>query len=109
MRPILINKRVAKTTFELTHCGSDNINIELTRIGGGETIVYPAFEVGENSVTFMWDYAIHNAPKGRYQGIIRADGCKPICVPIHVDTCTCSMGSSENGYFVSKECVGCGQ
>lgn len=108
MRPILINKKVAKTTFQLDHCGNtDNIKIELTRVGGDTTITYLAFDVTESSVTFMWDDALYNSRKGRYQGIIRIDGCKPICVPIHLDTCTCTMGSSENGYFTSSECLEC--
>lgn len=109
MRPILINKRLAKTTFEIELCGStDNITIELTRVGGNsDTIVYPAFETTDHSITFMWDSAIYNARKGRYQGIIRLDGCPPICVPIHVDSCTCTMGNSENDYFISKECTEC--
>ncbi|MCW9710004.1 hypothetical protein L5B71_03750 [Avibacterium sp. 21-586] len=109
MRPILINKKVAKTTFQIDNCTStENISIELTRVGGnGSTIIYPAFESDQNQVTFMWDDAIYKARKGRYQGIIRIDGCKPFCVPIHVDSCTCSMGRSENGYFTSTECLGC--
>lgn len=108
MRPILINRTVSKTTFHIHPCGNaDNIIMELTRVGGHTTITYPAFEVTDSSVTFMWDEALYNARKGRYQGIIRMDGCKPICVPIHLDTCTCSMGSSENGYFTSSECLEC--
>lgn len=111
MKPILINKSVAKTTFQLDACGNtDDITIELTRVGGdGSAIVYPAFESNETSVTFMWDDAIYSARKGRYQGIIRVPNCKPICVPIHVDACRCNVGSSENGYFTSSECVGCSQ
>lgn len=111
MKPILINKKVAKTTFQIDNCGNtDNITIELTRVGGdGTTIVYPAFESDENQVTFMWDDALYTARKGRYQGIIRIEGCKPFCVPIHVDSCTCNMGGSENGYFTSTECLGCSQ
>lgn len=108
MRPILINKRVAKTTFQIEPCGSENITIELTRVGGnGDTIVYPAFETTESSITFMWDDMLYKARKGRYQGIIRMENCPPKCVPIHLDTCTCTMGRSENEYFVSKECKEC--
>lgn len=107
MKPILINKRVAKTTFQIEPCSTENITIELSRVGGGDTIIYPAFETTDHSITFMWDDAIHKARKGRYQGIIRMDGCSPICVPIHVDVCSCTMSRHESDYYISKECVGC--
>lgn len=111
MRPILINKRVAKTTFQIQPCAeNDKITIELTRVGGNsDTLVYPAFDVTDHSITFMWDNALYTARKGRWQGIIRMGDCKPICVPIHLDTCTCTMGANENGYFISKECTECSQ
>lgn len=107
MRPIHINKNVAKTTFQIDNNGkATTATIEITRVGGSDTIVYPAFEMDENTVTFMWDDALYHARSGRYQGIIRIDGCKPFCVPLHLG-CKCNMGSSENGYFTSSECTEC--
>ncbi|PJG83751.1 hypothetical protein [Caviibacterium pharyngocola] len=107
MKPIHINKKVAKTTFQIDNFrNAETATIEITRMGGRDTIIYPALEVTEDTVTFMWDNALYNARSGRYQGIIRIDGCKPFCVPLHLG-CKCNMGSSEQGYFTSKECVGC--
>lgn len=107
MRPIRIDRKVAKTTFQIENCSNTKeATIEITRVGGGDTIVYPAFEMDENTVTFMWDNALYRAREGRYQGIIRINGCKPFCVPIHIG-CACNMGSNENGYFTSNECLGC--
>ena len=108
MRPILINKRVAKTTFQIENdVPLDHIKIEITRVGGGDIIIYPAFERDDCSVTFMWDDALHNAKKGRYQGVIRIKDCPPFCVPLHVADCSCSMGHNENGYFTTQECLEC--
>lgn len=107
MKPIHINKNVAKTTFHIDNCGgAKEATIEITRVGGGDTIVYPTLELTQDTAVFMWDDAIYKARSGRYQGIIRIDGCKPFCVPIHIG-CKCNMGGSENGYFVSQECLGC--
>lgn len=107
MRPIHINKQVAKTTFQIDNCGNANeATIEITRVGGSDTIVYPSLEITADTVTFMWDDALYNARSGRYQGIIRIDGCQPFCVPIHLG-CNCNMGSSSNDYFTSSECMGC--
>ena len=110
MRPIRINKKVAKTTIQIDNCAcTDDITIEITRTGGGDTFIYPAFESDQDSVTFMWDSTLYNAKEGRYQGLIRIKGCKPFCVPIHVSSCNCGVGHNENGYFTSKECLGCGK
>ncbi|WP_439242502.1 hypothetical protein [Lonepinella sp. BR2474] len=107
MKPIKIDRKVAKTTFHIDNCSqADNATIEITRVGGGDTIVYPSLELTDSTVTFMWDDVLYKARSGRYQGIIRIDGCKPFCVPIHIG-CGCNMGSSENGYFHSQECLGC--
>ncbi|VTU08522.1 Uncharacterised protein [Actinobacillus indolicus] len=83
-----------------------NGNVLESVLGGSDTIVYPSLEMTADTVTFMWDDALYNARSGRYQGIIRIDGCQPFCVPIHLG-CKCNMGSSSNGYFTSSECVGC--
>lgn len=107
MKPIHINRKVAKTTFHIDNCNhAAQATIEITRVGGGDTIVYPALEITADAVTFMWDDALYHARSGRYQGIVRIEGCKPFCVPLHIG-CACNMGSSENGYFVSQECLGC--
>ena len=107
MRPIRIDKKVAKTTFQIDNCsGATEATIEITRVLGDTTITYPALEVTSDTVTFMWDDALYKSRSGRYQGIIRIEGCKPFCVPIHIG-CACNMGSSENGYFKSEECLGC--
>ena len=107
MRPIHINKTVAKTTFQIDNCSNaTQAAIEITRVGGNQTIVYPALEITADTVTFMWDDDLYNSRSGRYQGIIRIEGCKPFCVPLHLG-CKCNMGSSENGYFTSSECLGC--
>lgn len=107
MRPIHINKKVAKTTFQIDNCSdSTEATIEITRVGGSDTIVYPALELTADTVTFMWDDALYKARSGRYQGIIRIEGCQPFCVPLHLG-CKCNIGSSENGYFTSSECLGC--
>lgn len=107
MKPIRIDKHVAKTTFQIDNCNNtQEATIEITRVGGNQTIVYPALEITEDTVTFMWDDALYQSRSGRYQGIIRIEGCKPFCVPIHLG-CACNMGSSEVGYFTSTECLGC--
>lgn len=107
MKPININKKVAKTTFQIDNCdNATEATIELTRVGGKETIVYPALEITQDTVTFMWDDALYKSRSGRYQGIIKIEGCKPFCVPIHLG-CKCGMGNSTNGYFISSECLGC--
>ena len=116
MRPVFIRKgsQVAmKTTFKIQlNCGidvkPDDVTIELKRKGGGSAIMtYPALEVSESEVTFRWDDTWHRSPGGRYQGIIRAPGCKPICVAVHLDTCTCTMSGHSSDYFDSSECEGC--
>lgn len=107
MRPIHINKKVAKTTFQIDNCdNATDATIEITRIGGKETIVYPALEITADEVTFMWDDAFYKSRQGRYQGIIRIEGCKPICVPLYLG-CKCDIGNSINGYFTSTECLEC--
>lgn len=116
MRPVFIRKgsKVAMTTtFEIQlNCGADvspdDVTIELKRKGGGSAIMtYPALEVSGFAVTFRWDDTLHKAPSGRYQGIIRAPGCKPICVAVHLDTCTCTMTNHSSDYFDSSECEDC--
>lgn len=107
MRPIHIDKKVARTTFYVNNCaGATSAIIEITRVRGDKTIVYPALEIDSDKVTFAWDSELYKFPEGRYQGIIRMEGCKPFCVPIHLG-CKCSMGATENGYFQSEECLGC--
>lgn len=62
MRPIHINKKVAKTTFQIDNCSdSTEATIEITRVGGSDTIVYPALELTADTVTFMWDDALYKA------------------------------------------------
>ncbi|WP_045414392.1 hypothetical protein [Rodentibacter pneumotropicus] len=70
MRPIHINKKVAKTTFQIDNCGNvTEATIEITRVGGSDTIVYPSLEMTADKVTFMWDDALYKARSGRYQGL----------------------------------------
>lgn len=115
MRPVFINKNnkvAAKTTFKVQlNCGDispDDITIELSRKGSANYIyTYPAHEVTKDSVSFMWDDTLYKAPSGRYQGIIRAGKCKPICVAVHIDTCTCTMSGHASDYFESSECEDC--
>lgn len=116
MRPVFIhkgNKVAMKTTFKVQlNCGDElkpeDVTIELKRKGTAQYVyTYPALEVTSDSVTFMWDETLHKAPGGRYQGIIRAGNCKPICVAVHLDTCTCTMSGHASDYFESSECEGC--
>lgn len=116
MRPVFIHKgkKVAMTTtFKVQlNCGDlpkpEQVTIELKRRGTYNHIyTYPAHEVTADSITFMWDSTLHKAPGGRYQGIIRAGNCKPICVAVHLDTCTCTMSGNISDYIDSKECEDC--
>lgn len=116
MRPVFIHKGkevAAKTTFRVQlNCGGtitpDDVTIELKRKGSANHIyTYPAHEVSDDSVSFMWDDTLYRAPSGRYQGIIRAGNCKPICVAVHLDTCTCTMSGHSSDYFESSECEDC--
>lgn len=108
MKPVLINSSVARTCFELGGCDgltAADITIEITRKGGGETIVYPALSYENGRVCFAWDWALWNAKQGRYQGIIRAGRCKPLCVGLHLG-CPCTIGASSNEYF-NHDCGDC--
>lgn len=116
MRPVFINKRnklAATTKFKVSiNChelpDAENVTIELKRVGGGsDTYIYPALEVERDYITFMWDDTLYRAPGGRYQGIIKAGSCKPICVAVHLDTCTCTMSGNVSDYFYPNECGDC--
>ena len=114
MKPIKINENVARTCFKHDGCGlsANEVTIEVSRIGGGSpTIVYPALDISNGKICFAWDSLFYTSKAGRYQGIIKFKGdlCKPICVPLLLEHCDCSVGEATNELFISKECVGCNQ
>lgn len=108
MKPVLIHSNVARTCFEFSGCAgleAKDITIEIGRRGEkGLTVIYPALSFENGQVCFAWDKVLWNAKSGRYRGIIRAKGCKPLCVGLHIG-CPCTMGKSQNVYF--DDCAEC--
>lgn len=112
MKPILIDNTVAQSTFKVrlpNNIKVGDIEIEIARVGDREgfVVVYPALSLEEQKVTFAWDYVLHEAKSGRYQGRILAKGRCVACVAFHIG-CPCTMEENINAYFTHGDCIGCG-
>lgn len=114
MKPILMNRSVARSTFQIRlpeNVQADDVVIRITRKGdtSGWEVVYPALSVDDGEVVFAWDDVLWNAKSGRYQGRILVSGVSgcQMCVAFHIG-CACNMSQVASDYFTHDDCVGCG-
>lgn len=82
--PILLDRSIAKSCFDMYQGCGDDVNLEdndikmLIRKAGTcqHLIQYPAFEISENTVCFYWDHLFYDREPGRYIGDLFIDDKK---------------------------------
>lgn len=87
---------------------ADQVQIRIARKGTcNEMLMYPAYEICGNEVTFKWGDKIRTLPKGRYEGTFYIDGkccpCSSVELVVKRD-CKIEHIDSSKDFSAQKQC-----